>query len=326
MGNADKNSAHVRLLLGVYVLGGLSEHEEYSVRTHLSRCAQCRAEYDELAGVPALLDLIAEDKTAGSVDDLIVDDLIDVVENDGKRGAEAGERGGNMDPPGETGKDGHRIAGRSRRAAAGVDGPVAGRSRGAAAGVDGPVAGRSRGAAAGVDGPVAGRSRGAAAGVDGPVAGRLGVPVEDPPDQLAAARRAARRARLVAALAGIAIVAAAVAGWAIGTRPASGPDAPATSGVHAYAWSRATGVSASVVLDAAPWGTKIQLMLSHLPKNQHCTLIALARGGAREPAASWQDTSQTADVPGAVSFRPDQVSRLDVVTAAGRTLVSVRVS
>jgi hypothetical protein len=54
----------VTILLGVYVLGGLRGHQETRVRTHLSGCARCRAEYEELAEVPALLDLITADEAA----------------------------------------------------------------------------------------------------------------------------------------------------------------------------------------------------------------------------------------------------------------------
>lgn len=55
---------HVQILLGVYVLGGLRGHQETRVRTHLARCARCRAEYEELAEVPALLDMITSEDAA----------------------------------------------------------------------------------------------------------------------------------------------------------------------------------------------------------------------------------------------------------------------
>jgi anti-sigma factor RsiW len=48
------------LLLGAYLLGGLSAAEHAAVREHLDRCALCRAEHDELACVPGWLDLLAE--------------------------------------------------------------------------------------------------------------------------------------------------------------------------------------------------------------------------------------------------------------------------
>ena len=63
MGTAD--SGHVQMLLGAYILGGLSECEEFSVRSHLGRCLRCRFEYDDLAVLPAVLDLFAEELEAG---------------------------------------------------------------------------------------------------------------------------------------------------------------------------------------------------------------------------------------------------------------------
>jgi anti-sigma factor RsiW len=53
-----ERSEHVQVLLGAYVLGGLSREEEAVVAAHLPRCAQCQAEYQELADMPPLLDLL----------------------------------------------------------------------------------------------------------------------------------------------------------------------------------------------------------------------------------------------------------------------------
>jgi anti-sigma factor RsiW len=50
--------AHVQLLLGAYVLGGLSPEEEAVVEAHLPECKQCRAEYEEMTCVPPWLDLL----------------------------------------------------------------------------------------------------------------------------------------------------------------------------------------------------------------------------------------------------------------------------
>jgi predicted anti-sigma-YlaC factor YlaD len=55
---------HVTFLLGVYVLGGLRGPEEARVREHLTRCARCRAEYEDLAEVPVLLNMITADEAA----------------------------------------------------------------------------------------------------------------------------------------------------------------------------------------------------------------------------------------------------------------------
>jgi hypothetical protein len=60
MASVGERGKHVQILLGAYVLGGLSAHEEAIVRAHLDCCAQCQAEHHELACVPAWLDLLAE--------------------------------------------------------------------------------------------------------------------------------------------------------------------------------------------------------------------------------------------------------------------------
>jgi hypothetical protein len=48
----------VQLLLGAYLLGGLSAAEAAAVRAHLDGCGACRAERDDLALVPAWLSLL----------------------------------------------------------------------------------------------------------------------------------------------------------------------------------------------------------------------------------------------------------------------------
>ena len=60
---------HVSILLGVYVLGGLRGEEEARVTEHLTRCVRCRAEYEELAEVPPLLDLVAQGETEAQPED-----------------------------------------------------------------------------------------------------------------------------------------------------------------------------------------------------------------------------------------------------------------
>ena len=58
MASAVNRGGHVQLLLGAYVLGGLTAPQEAAVRAHLEHCARCRAEHDELAVVPSWLDLL----------------------------------------------------------------------------------------------------------------------------------------------------------------------------------------------------------------------------------------------------------------------------
>ena len=47
-----------RELLGGYVLDALEPDERDAVRAHLADCPRCRREHAELAGVPAMLDLL----------------------------------------------------------------------------------------------------------------------------------------------------------------------------------------------------------------------------------------------------------------------------
>jgi hypothetical protein len=54
----------INFLLAAYVLRGLRGRQATRVRTHLARCARCRAECEELAEVPALLDMITGEEAA----------------------------------------------------------------------------------------------------------------------------------------------------------------------------------------------------------------------------------------------------------------------
>jgi predicted anti-sigma-YlaC factor YlaD len=71
---AMNRGEHVQLLLGAYVLGGLTASQEAAVRAHIDRCERCRAEYEELAVIPSWLDLLVAEDLA---DDLIPEDLTD---------------------------------------------------------------------------------------------------------------------------------------------------------------------------------------------------------------------------------------------------------
>ena len=66
MSRGGTRCRQIGILLGVYVLGGLRGHQETQVSEHLARCAQCQAEYEELAEVPALLDMITGEEAAGT--------------------------------------------------------------------------------------------------------------------------------------------------------------------------------------------------------------------------------------------------------------------
>ena len=60
VGRDTAGSAHVRLELGVLVLGALDADDRARVEAHLTGCAECRAELEELAPLPGLLHRVPE--------------------------------------------------------------------------------------------------------------------------------------------------------------------------------------------------------------------------------------------------------------------------
>ncbi|MFF7249524.1 anti-sigma factor family protein [Embleya sp. NPDC008237] len=58
--------AVARLDLGAFVVGALDEDEAVRVRQHVATCPRCRAEYEELAGLPALLARLTEAEAQAS--------------------------------------------------------------------------------------------------------------------------------------------------------------------------------------------------------------------------------------------------------------------
>jgi hypothetical protein len=67
MAPAGERGGHVQMLLGAYLLGGLSAGEASAVRAHLDRCTPCRAEHDDLACVPSWLSLLPALETPAGV-------------------------------------------------------------------------------------------------------------------------------------------------------------------------------------------------------------------------------------------------------------------
>ena len=62
MTHGDPACERIKVYLGVLVLGGLRGRQESQVRAHIAGCARCRAEYEELAELPALLDMITAEE------------------------------------------------------------------------------------------------------------------------------------------------------------------------------------------------------------------------------------------------------------------------
>jgi hypothetical protein len=85
-----------------------------------------------------------------------------------------------------------------------------------------------------------------------------------------------------------------------------------------------TSVRADVRLMPDATGSALALSLTGVTPAEHCKLVAIDAQGRRDVAAAWVATYDgRATVTGHTSFRPDQITRLVVVTDAGSTLVRV---
>ena len=142
-----------------------------------------------------------------------------------------------------------------------------------------------------------------------------------PPAGLLARLRAAvvverRRTFRVRAVA-VAAVAAALAGAVISV---VGDDGPAAAR-RAAAVDPRSGVSASVVATPSASGTALTVSMRGAVAGQRCRLVAWARDGRGEVAATWQATYRgSASVTGTAAIAPADLAAVDVVTAGGHRL------
>ena len=142
-------------------------------------------------------------------------------------------------------------------------------------------------------------------------------------DQLLAASRARRRTprwrRPVAVLCGLAAAAIIAGAIAIGTGGFT--HASRHQPVAIRTVDPRSHVQAAVTLKGRTWGTELRLTLSSVSPGEHCSLIARARDGRSDMAATWVATYQgSADVPGTTAIPIDQLSEVDVVTSDGQQL------
>jgi hypothetical protein len=83
-------------------------------------------------------------------------------------------------------------------------------------------------------------------------------------------------------------------------------------------------VHAAATIAASGSGSKITLTMAGVPHGTICWLVAVGRDGERDRTPSWTvDYDGGVKWTGTVALTPDQLSRLDVVTGDGRTVVSL---
>jgi hypothetical protein len=81
-----------RALLGGYVLSALGPDEGDAVRAHLAECAECAAEYGQLAGIPAMLDVAGAGENVAEVPPAALEEA--VLDRFAREHRDAGEAGG----------------------------------------------------------------------------------------------------------------------------------------------------------------------------------------------------------------------------------------
>ena len=84
--------------------------------------------------------------------------------------------------------------------------------------------------------------------------------------------------------------------------------------------ARATGVAR---LETRAWGTQLRLTLHDMPREGTFTAWAVDERGHRTPTATWRATSTgSAEVTGASALEPGSLTRLDVVSGDGTSVLT----
>ncbi|MBO0846224.1 MAG: hypothetical protein J2P22_12505, partial [Nocardioides sp.] len=93
-----------------------------------------------------------------------------------------------------------------------------------------------------------------------------------------------------------------------------------------HAANPATRVRAAVTLASQNTGTHLDLSLSGAYPGDWCSLVARARDGQTDTAATWRaDAQGTAHVAGTTAIPASRLRELDVVTDTGSVLVRIPV-
>ena len=287
-------SPEQRVSLGSYALGALDPPEADQVRRHLLECPACRAEYRELAAVPALLARITETEMAA----------------------------GPVPPGGEMlTRLLERAAAREGSVAVGAQGP--GTGLGMAPGVFDTGTFGAVGAASGAGpGGSGGGAGGTGGGRQGRTHGRRRAAVRQSSRALASGRFSSPFGKLGLALAGAGLAAAAVAGvYAVTSNPAGTPSKTITAA------NKAMGITGSVSYKPTEWGSWVQVTMHNVPPGDDCSLVAVDSKGDRAVASSWwAPSSGTATIPGGVAMDTSDIVKFQVVTSTGTTLLDIPVA
>jgi anti-sigma factor RsiW len=141
-------------------------------------------------------------------------------------------------------------------------------------------------------------------------------------DSATAERRTARRWRVLAAAAFVAVLTAGATAAAV--QVAEGGHHAAAPVTFVSATDPVTHVHAVISTQPKHWGTAVRVQLTGVPDEETCSLVVLSRTGQREVAASWRvDYRGDVDVEGATAWSASDIAAYEVVTLDGRHLVTV---
>nr|WP_231127034.1 zf-HC2 domain-containing protein [Motilibacter aurantiacus] len=150
------------------------------------------------------------------------------------------------------------------------------------------------------------------------------VPRLDQLDRLLSAagrERRTHRYRRLAAVAAAVVLVAAGAGWVVGRETAPGERAGPTQAAAGN-----SHLNAQVTMADSAAGTQVTLRLSGISGRLDCRLVAVAKDGKREVAASWNvESDGVAVIEGNTGIPRAQLSTFDIVTPAGQTLMTMPV-
>ncbi|MCQ4043794.1 anti-sigma factor family protein [Streptantibioticus rubrisoli] len=150
--------------------------------------------------------------------------------------------------------------------------------------------------------------------------------------QTAARRRTTRRRQLVSVAAALTLMAAAASGGTLLATLGSAGSEVAQSGTTSPAPARTlsasdptTGVSASVKVSPAVWGSTVQVSAEGVPPGITCRLQAVGVTGATATAATWQagTYSGSATISGTVPMAPGSIGHFDMYATNGQKLLTI---
>jgi anti-sigma factor RsiW len=164
--------------------------------------------------------------------------------------------------------------------------------------------------------------------------------VSEPPAELlssilaaaAGRRRAEKRTQrvwlmLAAAAVFILIGGGTILGTTLRGSPTSHPT-PIAAGQVVSASDAATHVEGQANVWAESWGTAVTIRISGVQPGDHCQLIAVAKNGRRDVAASWQVAyggyGREPQFAGSTMIPRDQLASLEVRTLDGRPLLTLK--